>query len=67
MSQITTVEETKRKLAELEQKIRAAKDSNGAENTIGEDALKDWQDMLGYPAQFVRKVDGSCRRRLCQR
>ena len=46
MSDITTVEETKRKLAELERKIRAAKDTNGAENTIGEDARKDWQDII---------------------
>jgi len=57
MSDITTVEETKRKLAELERKIRAAKDTNGAENTIGEDARKDWQDMLQTHADIRRKLD----------
>ncbi len=57
MSQNPTVEETKRKLAELEQKIRAVSESIGASDTIGENARKDWQNMLQTHAEITRKLD----------
>jgi hypothetical protein len=59
MSQNPIVEETKHKLAELEQKIRAAKESMEANDAIAEDARKDWQNMLQTHADIRRKLDAA--------
>ena len=59
MSQNPTVEETKRKLAELEQKIRAAKELKGTNERIAEDARRDWEQMLQTHADIRRKLDFS--------
>jgi len=59
MSQNPTIEETKRELAELEQKIRTAKESMGAEDEIAEGARKDWQQMLQTHADISRKLDAA--------
>ncbi len=59
MSQNPIVEETKHKLAELEQKIHAAKESMGPEDAIAEDARKDWQNMLQTHANIRRKLDAA--------
>ncbi len=59
MSQNPTVEETKHKLAELEQKIRAAKESMESDTAIAEHAQKDWQNMLQTHADIRRKLDAA--------
>ncbi len=59
MSQNPTVEETKRKLAELEQKIRAAEELKGASDKIAENAQKDWEQMLQTHADIRRKLDSA--------
>jgi hypothetical protein len=58
MSQDPIVEETKRKLDELEQRIRAAKASPGAREIAGE-AHKDWEDMLRTHAALSRKLEAA--------
>jgi hypothetical protein len=52
------VEDTRRKLDELEQQIRAAKASPGARE-IADDARKDWEDMLRTHADLRRRLDAS--------
>jgi hypothetical protein len=59
MSQNPTVEDTKHKLAELEQKIRVARESMGADDAIAEDARKDWRNMLQTHADIRRKLDAA--------
>ena len=59
MSQNPIVEETKHKLAELEQKIREAKKSMGAGDAIAEDARKDWPNMLQAHADIRRKLEAA--------
>lgn len=54
-----TVEDTKRKLQELEQRIRAAKSSLGAKGEIVSEAQKDWDAMLETHASLRRKLDAS--------
>ena len=54
-----TVEDTKRKLQELEQRIRAAKSSLGAKGEIISDAQKDWNVMVETHAAIRRKLDAS--------
>jgi hypothetical protein len=58
MSQDPIVEETKRKLDELEQRIRAAKASPGARQIAGE-ARNDWEDMLRTHAALSRKLNAA--------
>jgi len=54
-----TVEDTKRKLQELEQRIRAAKVSLGAKGEIVSEAQKDWDTMVETHADLRRKLDAS--------
>lgn len=57
MSQNPIVEETKRKLSELEQRIQAAKASAGSHHEIASDAHKDWNDMVEKHAEIARKLE----------
>lgn len=57
MSQNEIVEDTKRKLAELEQRIQAAKSSLGADKEIAQGARKDWDEMVRTHAEIRRKLD----------
>jgi hypothetical protein len=50
-----TVEDTKRKLQELEQRIRAAKSSLGHKGEIVSDAEKDWNRMVETHAAIRRR------------
>ncbi len=59
MSQNPIVEETRRKLDELEQRIRAARASPGAPGELAGAAHKDWQDMLQSHAEISRKLDAA--------
>ncbi len=52
-----TVEDTKRKLQELEQRIRAAKSSLGAKGEIVSEAQKDWNTMVETHAAIRRKLE----------
>jgi hypothetical protein len=54
-----TVEDTKRRLQELEQRIRAAKSSLGAKGEIVSEAQKDWDSMVETHADLRRKLDAS--------
>jgi len=58
MSQDPIVEETKRKLNELEQQIRAARGSLSAQQ-IANETHKDWEDMLASHAAISRKLDAT--------
>jgi hypothetical protein len=57
MSQDPTVEETKRKLTELGQRIHAAKSSLGARHEMASDAHKAWNDMVETHAEISRKLE----------
>jgi hypothetical protein len=59
MTQNPSVEETRRMLAELEQRIRAAKSAPGASQKIAGKAEKDWQDMVQRHADISRKLDAA--------
>ncbi len=59
MSQNPIVEETRRKLDELDKKIKAAKSAPGASQEIASDAHKDWQDMVQSHAAISRKLDAA--------
>jgi hypothetical protein len=59
MRQNPIVEETRRKLAELEQRIRAAKSAPDASHKIAGEAHKDWRDMVQSHAAICRKLDGA--------
>ena len=52
-----TVEDSKRKLQELEQRIRAAKSSLGAKGEIVSEAQKDWDAMVETHADLRRKLE----------
>ena len=54
-----TVEDTKRKLQELEQRIRAARSSLGAKGEIVNEAQNDWNTMVETHADIRRKLDAS--------
>jgi hypothetical protein len=54
-----TVDDTKRKLQELEQRIRAAKSSLGAKGEIVSEAQKDWNAMVETHAAILRRLDAS--------
>jgi len=54
-----TVEDTKRKLQELEQRIRAARSSLGAKGEIVNEAQNDWNTMIETHAAIRRKLDAS--------
>ena len=54
-----TVEDTKRKLQELEQRIRAAKSSLGAKGEIVSEAQKQWDAMLETHADLRRKLEAA--------
>jgi hypothetical protein len=54
-----TVEDTKRKLQELEQRIRAARSSLGAKGEIVNEAQNDWNTMVETHAAIRRKLDAS--------
>jgi hypothetical protein len=56
MNENSIVEETKRRLDELEQQIRAARASPAVREIAGE-ARKDWEDMLRTHAALNRKLD----------
>lgn len=57
MSQKEIAEETRRKLDELEQEIRAAKAAPGAPEQIAGETEKEWQAMLDTHAAIRRKLD----------
>ncbi len=59
MSQKEIVEDTKRKLNELEQKIRAARAAPGASENIAGKAHEDWQAMVESHAAISRKLDAT--------
>ncbi len=54
-----TVEDTRRRLQELEQRIRTAKSSLGAKGEIVSEAQKDWDSMVETHADLRRKLDAS--------
>jgi len=54
-----TVEDTKRKLQELEQRIGAAKSSLGAKGEIVSEAQKDWDAMVETHADLRRKLEAT--------
>jgi hypothetical protein len=56
MSQKEIAEETKRKLNELEQKIRAARAAPGASEKIAGQAHEDWQAMVESHAEISRRL-----------
>jgi rubrerythrin len=55
MSQNPIVEDTKRKLSELEEKIKAAR--SGKHDELAEDAQKDWHDMVERHAEINRRIE----------
>jgi hypothetical protein len=59
MSQNPIVEDTRRKLDELEQRIRAAKSSHGAPGQLSGETQKDWQSMVETHAELCRKLDAA--------
>jgi hypothetical protein len=59
MSQDSIAAETRRKLDELEQKIKAARSSPGAPEAMAGDVHKDWQDMVQSHADISRKLDAA--------
>lgn len=59
MSQNPIVEDTKRKLSELEERIRAARSSEGAHKELADEAKKDWDDMVQNHADISRKLDAT--------
>jgi hypothetical protein len=59
MSQNPIVADTKRKLADLEQRIRAARASPGAHHEITGEAQKDWDDMVASHAAIARKLEAT--------
>lgn len=54
-----TVEDTKRNLQELEQRIRAVRSSLGAKGEIVNEAQNDWNTMVETHAAIRRKLDAS--------
>ena len=54
-----TVDDTKRKLQELEQRIRAAKSSLGAKGEIVSDAQTDWNAMVETHAAIRQRLEAS--------
>jgi hypothetical protein len=54
-----TVDDTKRKLQELEQRIRAAKSCLGAKGEIVSEAQKDWNAMVETHAAIRRRLEVS--------
>jgi hypothetical protein len=56
MSENPIVEETKRKLDELEQRINAAKSSLGADKELAKEASKDWDEMVRTHAEIRSKL-----------
>ena len=54
-----SVEDTKRRLQDLEQRIRAAKSSLGATGEIVSEAQMDWDKMVETHADLRRKLDAS--------
>jgi len=59
MSQDEIVEDTKRKLNELEQEIQAARTAPGASERIAGQAAQDWQAMVESHAAISRKLDAT--------
>jgi len=59
MSQNPLVADTKRKLNDLEQRIRAARASPGPHQQITGEAQKDWNDMVSSHAAIARKLEAS--------
>ncbi len=59
MSQNPIVEETRRKLDELEQRIRAARAAPGASEVLASNAHKDWQEMVDSHAAISRKLNST--------
>ncbi len=57
MSDDPIIAETKRKLSDLEQQIRAARSSLGPHKEIAAQAHKDWEDMVSTHAELARKLD----------
>jgi hypothetical protein len=58
MSQSVNVEDTKRKLDDLGQRINAAKSSFGEQSFAGQ-ARKDWDDMVRSHADIRRRLDSA--------
>lgn len=56
MSQKEIVDETKAKLEELEQRIRAARVAPSSTDQIVSQAHKDWDDMLSTHAEISRRL-----------
>jgi hypothetical protein len=54
-----SVEDTKRRLQDLEQRIRAARSSLGAKGEIVSEAQEDWDKMVETHADLCRKLDAS--------
>lgn len=59
MSQKEIVDETKTKLQELEQRIRAARVSPSASDNIVAQAHKDWDDMVRSHADISRRLNAA--------
>ncbi len=58
MSDDPIIDDTRRKLSDLEQQIRAAKSSLGPHKEIAAEAHKDWEDMVSTHADLARKLEG---------
>jgi hypothetical protein len=59
MSQNPIVEDTKRKLSELEERIKAARSSEGAHKELADEAKKDWDSMVESHADISRKLNAA--------
>jgi hypothetical protein len=59
MSHDPTVEDTRRKLDDLEQRIQAARSSPGAHAEFAEETQRDWDEMLRMHADIRRKLDAA--------
>lgn len=59
MSQNPIVEETKRKLSELQERIEAARSSAGTKGELAQEAKKHWDEMVANHAAITRKLEAS--------
>jgi hypothetical protein len=52
------IDDTKSKLAELEQRIKAARSSLGEDRPVASEAKQDWDRMVRAHADICRKLEG---------
>jgi hypothetical protein len=59
VSQTASIEDTKRKLDDLGQRINAAKSSIVSNHSLAGKARKDWDDMMRSHAEIRRRLDAA--------